>query len=161
MLKTLVTLNLGVGGGWELSRLLHGEDTEAGGRHWGAGGRVRDGATLSLRTHTPTSAGHQGTGFKRPTLRSSVSGCSKKGRGRTEHTESGQPGEVVQPDPSTQGRNQGSARQVVAVAKGMVSQGRWGDARKLGPCCTLPAGRSGSRECWGHVRGHMCKGSVS
>lgn len=45
-----------------------------------------------------------------------------------------------------------------AVAEGT---GVPGAPPKLGPCCTLPPGRVGSWECWGHVRGHVCKGSLS
>lgn len=45
-----------------------------------------------------------------------------------------------------------------AVADGTAVPGA---PPKLGPRCTLPPGRAGSWECWGHVRGHVCKGSLS
>lgn len=32
---------------------------------------------------------------------------------------------------------------------------------KLGPSYTHPPGKVRSLECWGHVRGHVCKGSWS
>lgn len=60
-------------------------------------------------------------------------------------------------DPAAQGEVLSRSGQP-AVAEGIAVPGA---PPKLGPRCTLPPGKVGSWECWGHVRGHVCKVSLS
>lgn len=57
-----------------------------------------------------------------------------------------------------QGEGLSSSGQPAVVAEGIVVPGA---PPKLGPSCTHPPSSVGSLECWGHVRGHVCKGSLS
>lgn len=60
--------------------------------------------------------------------------------------------------PAAQREGLSSLGQPAVVAEGIAVSGA---PPKLGPCCTLPPGRVGSWEGWGHVRGHVCKGNLS